>query len=63
MSFPKGNDGGTSEWKAGEITKARIRDLKYYLGDEWIDYNTIAVDAVIAKLQLSPLEALACTAK
>lgn len=49
MSSPEGNDGGTSGWKAGEITKARIRDLKYYLGDEWIDYNTIAVDAVIAK--------------
>ena len=45
MSSP--NEGASG--KEREITRARIRDLEYFLGEGWIDYGMIGVDMEIAK--------------
>ena len=37
--------------KERRITQARIRDLEYYLGDDWIDYGCIGADIVVAMYQ------------
>ena len=31
-----------------KVNKAKVRDLEYYLGDDWIDYGVISADIVIA---------------
>ena len=31
-----------------QSTKAKVRDLEFYLGEDWIDYGVISADIVIA---------------
>ena len=43
------NDSG--DWKYKEKTWAKIRDLTYYLGEDWIDVGSIGNESVIAKFK------------
>ncbi|MDA8851123.1 hypothetical protein N9I45_00515 [bacterium] len=39
----------SGQWKYKEKTKAKIRDLIFYLGEDWIDYGAIGNDLIIEK--------------
>jgi len=43
------NKMASGHWKYKEITRAKIRDLVYFLGEDWIDYGVIGNDLVIEK--------------
>tara|TARA_R100000278_G_scaffold122469_1_gene108745 strand:+ start:1198 stop:1500 length:303 start_codon:yes stop_codon:yes gene_type:complete len=48
MSDDKNESG---HWKYKEKTWAKIKDLTYYLGEDWIDIGSMGNDAVIAKFK------------
>ncbi len=37
--------------KERRTTQARVRDIEYYLGSDWIDYGVISADIVIEMYQ------------
>ena len=39
----------SGHWKYKEKSRAKIRDLIHYLGEDWIDYGTIGNDVIIDK--------------
>ena len=45
MSSQSQRIGGSRQSR--RITRARVRDLEYYLGNDWIDYGVISADIVI----------------
>ena len=39
----------SGHWKYKEINRSKIRDLIYFLGEDWIDYGVLGNDLVIEK--------------
>ena len=39
---------GSSEAYMRALTRAKVADIEYYLGSDWIDYQVLSIDTIVS---------------